>query len=464
MASRRRPRATTPTRRKVKRAPAPSRRRVTTRRWQPEPGLPQLDIRSLPGPETIRRQELPNGMVALARENFSSPSVVVSGYLAAGSIDESPRQAGLADLTAAALTRGTERWSFRELYEKIESVGASFGVGSGKHTTSFHGKSLAEDLGLLLEVLAESLIHPVFPEAQVSRLKGEKLTALAIRDQDTGARASMAFDELVYPDHPYSLPDDGYPDTVSLLTPADLAAFRQRSYGPRGMTVAVVGAVKAKAAIEAVAAHFSGWQNAERLPQPELPALRPAGKQRRKDVPLPGKSQCDLVMGGSGPGRLDPAYHAAALGNSILGRFGLYGRIGDAVRESAGLAYYAYSSIGGGPGPDPWQVAAGVNPANVDRAIDLIRAEIRRFVTRRVTPGELLENQAHFIGRLPLQLESNEGVAGALVHVERFHLGLDYHQRYPDLVRSVTRDQILETARRFLDPERIAIAVAGPRG
>ena len=97
---------------------------------------------------------------------------------------------------------------------------------------------------------------------------------------------------------------------------------------------------------------------------------------------------------------------AAALGNSILGRFGLYGRIGDAVRELAGLAYYAYSSIGGGPGPDPWQVSAGVNPANVERAIDLIRVEIGRFVTRRVSCRRAPdENQAHFIGRLPLQLE-----------------------------------------------------------
>jgi len=317
---------------------------------------------------------------------------------------------------------------------------------------------------LLLEVLAEALVHPVFPEGQVSRLKGEKLTALAIREQDTGARASMAFDDLVYPDHPYSIPDDGYPETVSPLTSADLAAFHKRGYGPQGMTVAVVGAVKAEAAIEAVGVHFSSWRNERHLPQPDLPPLRPAGEPRRKDVPIPGKSQCDLIAGDSGPGRLDPAYHAAAVGNSILGRFGLFGRIGDAVRESAGLAYYAYSSIGGGPGPEPWQVTAGVNPANVDRAIDLIRAEIRKFVTRRVTPGELLENQAHFIGRLPLQLESNEGVAGALVHLERFHLGLDYHQRYPDLVRAVTRDEILETARRFLDPERLAIAVAGPRG
>jgi zinc protease len=423
-----------------------------------------MDIRTLPGPETITRRELPNGVTVLARESFSSPSVVLTGYVLAGSLDETPEQAGLADLAASALLRGTARWSFNEIYQQIESVGASLGIGSSKHVTSFQGKALAEDLGLLLGLLSEALLHPTFPEIQVDRLKGEKLTGLAIRDQDTGARAGMAFDELVYPDHPYRVPDDGYPETVGPLTSEDLRAFHGRHYGPRGMAVAVVGAVEADAAVDAVQAHLGSWTNPGQPHPSELPPVQAPQGLLRRDVPLPGKSQCDVVLGSPGPRRADPDYLAAALGNNILGRFGLYGRIGDAVRESAGLAYYAYSSIGGGPGPDPWQVNAGVNPANVERAVGLIRREIGRFAARRVSTEELDENQAHFTGRLPLQLESNEGVAGALVHLERFGLGLDYYQRYPGLVQAITRDQILEVARRFLDPDRLAVAVAGPVG
>lgn len=424
----------------------------------------RLDVRSLPGPETIVRRALPNGVVVLARENFSSPSVVVSGYLLAGSIFESRDRAGLADLTASSLLRGTERWSFREIYERLESVGAALGIGAGKHATSFQGKALAEDLGLLLDLLGEALMRPTFPVEQVERLKGEKLTALAIRDQDTGAVAGMTFDSLVYPGHPYSVPDDGHRDTVSALTVDDLRAFQRRHFGPKGMVVAVVGAVKADAAVEAVESRLGAWVNADQPRAPELPAVSAPASIVRQDVFLPGKSQCDVVLGAPGPSRLDPQYLAAAIGNHILGRFGLMGRIGDAVRESAGLAYYAYSAIGNGPGPEPWQVIAGVNPANVERAIDLVRREIGRFVRQRVTSQELADNQTHFVGRLPLQLESNEGVAHALVHIERFGLGLDYYQRYPSLVRAVTRDEILAVARRFLDPERLAIAVAGPTG
>jgi zinc protease len=428
------------------------------------PSPPALDLHSLPGPETILRRELPNGIVLLARENFSSPSVVIHGYLAAGSIDEPRSQAGLADLTASSLMRGTERWTFRQIYERIESAGASLGIGAGKHTATFQGKALAEDLGLLLDTLLEALRRPTFPPEEVRRLRGEKLTALAIRDQDTGARAGMAFEEKLFPDHPYSVPDDGFVETVSALTPARLRAFHQARFRPRGMVLAIVGAVRARAALDAAASRFGEWTASPGRRRPAVPGVDTPQTILRSDVPIPGKSQCDIVLGAPGPARSDPAYMAVALGNNILGRFGLFGRIGDAVRESAGLAYYAYSAIGAGPGPEPWQVAAGVNPANVERAIDLIRREIAKFISRRVTAEELSDNQANFIGRLPLQLESNEGVAGALAHIERFGLGLDYYQRFPSLVRGVTRDAILEAARRFLHPDRLVIAVAGPVG
>jgi len=426
------------------------------------PALPRLEARSLPGPDTILRREIGNGLVVLARENFSSPSVVVSGYLRAGALHEPDAQAGLAHLTAASLMRGTRRRSFQEIYESIESIGASLSFSAGKHTTTFHGKGLAEDLAHLLSILSDVLRQPAFPAREVDRVRAEKLTSLAIRDQDTGAVAGLEFDQLAYEGHPYRLPSEGMRETVGRLKAGDVAAFHRRTYGPRGMVVAVVGAVRVKAAVEAVEAALGDWSHPSQPAEPELPPLRPLSGVARRDRTLPGKIQCDLVLGVPGPSRFDPDYLAAALGNNILGRFGMYGRIGDAVREDAGLAYYAYSALTGGPGPGPWSVLAGVNPSNVERAIELIRAEIGRFVGRKVTAVELRENQANFIGRLPLQLESNEGVAGALINMERYHLGLDYYVRYAERVSAVTREGVLETARRFLSPDRLAIAVAGP--
>ncbi|HET7009847.1 MAG TPA: pitrilysin family protein [Anaerolineales bacterium] len=424
--------------------------------------LPRLDVRSLPGPENILREVLPNGIVVLARENFSSPSVVVSGYVAVGALHEPDSQAGLANLTASALTRGTARRTFEAIYESIESIGASISFSAGKHSTSFHGKSLAEDLGVLLGILAEVVREPTFPATEVDRLRAEKLTALAIRDQDTGSVAGLEFDGMVYGGHPYRVPAEGWRETVETLTADDVTAFHRRTYGPRGLVLSVVGAVDRVSAVAAVDRALGDWANSDQAAEPTLPALGPILGIVRRERSLPGKSQCDLVLGVAGPRRVDPDYLAAALGNNVLGRFGMYGRIGDAVREAAGLAYYAYSALSGGPGPGPWSVLAGVNPANVDRAITLIRQEIGRFVTRKVSAEELRENQANFIGRVPLQLESNEGVASALVNIERYQLGLDYYPRYPERIAAISREAVLETARRFLNPDRLAIAVAGP--
>jgi zinc protease len=153
---------------------------------------------------------------------------------------------------------------------------------------------------------------------------------------------------------------------------------------------------------------------------------------------------------------------AASLGNSVLGQFGMMGRIGDVVREQSGLAYYAYSSLSAGIGPGTWEVSAGVNPSNVEKAIDLILQELERFVENGVTKEELQDSQDNFVGRLPLSMESNGGVANSLLNMERYSLGLDYYRRYEGLVRAVTPGQILDSARMYLAPTRLAIATAGP--
>jgi zinc protease len=107
-------------------------------------------------------------------------------------------------------------------------------------------------------------------------------------------------------------------------------------------------------------------------------------------------------------------------------------------------------------------VNAGVNPQNVKKALDLIVDELRRFIQEGVTADELADSKANFIGRLPLSLESNGGVANALLNIERHNLGLDYYRRHESLVNEVGQDDILNTARKFIDPDRLAIAVAGP--
>jgi len=422
----------------------------------------QKPASSLPGADDITRAELPNGIIVLARSNFNSPSVSVSGYLASGGLFDPAEKLGLADFTAAALMRGTAQRDFQAIYNALESAGASLNFTGATHTSAFGGKALSEDLSLLMELLAESLRRPIFPGQQVARLRAQLLTGLAIRAQSTRQMASLSFDHIVYKDHPYSYPEDGYPETVQNITREDLSEFHETYYGPRGMVVAIVGAVDPNDAVEKVASSLGDWEKPDQPPPPELPSITPLSEETLMQVDIPGMVQSDIVMGAAGPPRKSPDYFAAALGNSILGQFGMMGRIGEVVRDHAGLAYYAYSSMSGGLGPGPWSVSAGVNPENVERVIDLVKTEIRRFVTESVSADELSDNKSSAIGRLPLALEANAGVAGALLNLERYDLGLDYFRKYSDLIQSVTVEEVLAIAHKYLDPDKLAIAVAGP--
>jgi len=422
---------------------------------------PIITWNSLPGPEDITRVELPNGITILTRSNFESPSVVINGYLPSGSLFDPPEKLGLSYFTALALMRGAGKRNFQEIFNSLETVGASLGFSASVHNTTFGGRSLAEDLPLMLGVLADCLRTPTFPPDQIERLRAQLLTGLALRAQDTADMASITFDAAVFAGHPYGNPEDGYVETVQPITRADLVDFHKRRYGPRGAVIVVVGAVTADHVIEQIRKVLGDWQNPEQTDPPALPAIAPLTQTIRKHVPLAGKSQNDLVIGTLGPKRCATDYLAASLGNSVLGQFGMMGRIGEVVREQAGLAYYASTSLNAWIESGSWEVSAGVNPANTQRAIDLIRSEIERFVREPVSAEELENSQANYIGRLPLSLESNAGVAGAILNLERFQLGLDYYLRYPERVQRVTVEAVLEAAQHYLDPDKLAIISAG---
>ena len=417
---------------------------------------------SLPGPDDIHRRKMANDIVVLVRSNFNSPSVVVNGYIMAGSLFDQDERLGLASFTADALLRGTAQRSFHEIYDRLESAGANLHIAGGMHTTGFGSKALAEDLDLLLELLAEALRQPTFPAEQIELLRARHLTSLAIRAQDTGEMSTLTFDQIAYPEHPYSRPDDGYPDTIQAITREDLVNFHQVHYGPRGMVISVVGAIDPDQVFAKVEDLLGDWQNPNQPTPPKLPPNPTPAEPLTRKIDIPGKFQTDLVVGVIGPERSSRDFLPTTLGNNILGVFGMMGRIGESVREKAGLAYYAYSHLSGGMGPGPWYVSAGVDPQKVEQALELIRDEIERFSSQPVTADELADSQSNFIGRLPLSLESNSGMASAILNLERYDLGMDYYRRYPDLVRQVKAEEVLESARRYWDLERLAVGIAGP--
>jgi zinc protease len=418
---------------------------------------------ALPGSDDIVRRVLPNGIVVLVRENFDAQSVVMAGSFAAGATFEDPAKHGLASVTAEALLRGTKHRNFNDLHEALEGAGISLDFTGGRFATSFQGKALGEDLPLLMELMSDALLYPTFPEQHVELIKGEVITGLRYREQDTRYRASRAFQELAYPEnHIAHRGSSGEIETVAALTPADLAAFHEQQYGPGEMIMVIVGAVKAEEALAIIENTLGGWHNPYQRTDWEQPAVPQPEEILARAVTVPGKTQSDIVLGVPGPTRYAPDYQAAKVANNIFGVFGMMGRLGKSVREEQGLAYYSYSSLEGGLDQGAWRVMAGVSPADVKRAVASIRIELERIINQPFTEEELADNKSNLITRLPLQLETNEGMASNLLAMERYQLGLDYLRGYASEIDALTLDDLQKAVQRYWKPDGFVLTVAGP--
>lgn len=413
-------------------------------------------------PQKIARIVLDNGIVVLVKENHSNASVSLRGRLRAGSMYDADKTAGLAQFTAAALNRGTRKFTFRKLNATLDAAGMSFGVGAGTESAGWYGKALAEDFDLLLTIAEEMILHPQYPDREVLKLRGQLVTHLRESKQDTRWIATQKFHELCYPPgHPYHRLPDGAEETVRRLTSTSLERFHRRLYRPEGAIFVVVGDVVAKQVEEKIRRHFGKWNGAGTAVTFEIP-VPPRAAPVRQDFVVPGKIQSDIVIGYPGIARNDPDFYALRVGDLIFGQLGLYGRLGEVIRDRMGLAYYVYSGFDAGIGAGPWTVSAGVNPKNVDRAIAAITSEIERLRAAGVTRDELKHAQDFLTGLMALRLETNDGVASTLLDIEFFGLGLDYVERYPGIIRGITLEEIRTAVNRHADLEAAVTVTAGP--
>ncbi|HEV8632619.1 MAG TPA: pitrilysin family protein [Chloroflexota bacterium] len=423
----------------------------------------QPPAHSTQSPLEIERRPAENGLVMLGHRNEASQAVVLRAMLRTGGVHDPPDLAGAGRLTGAMLQRGTARHTFEQLNELTDANGISIAADVARQTTEVTVKCLAEDLDLGVEVLAEVLREPIFPADQLEKVRGELMTALREADQDTRSVADRTFRELAYPeDHPFRRRVSGYVETVPRVQVDHLVAHHRRTFRPDLTTVAVAGGARIEDAFDRIERAFDGWRAGGAAPSVDvLPAPRPE-RARRREVELAGKSQADLVIGLPSVSRRDPDYYALDLGNLILGRLGLNGRIGANVREKQGLAYYSYSELEGGLGPGAWAARAGINPANVERAVEAILAEVGAIRDAPVRDDELADAQNYVTGVLPLALESNDGVARTLLSIELYDLGLDFLARYPGIIRALTKERIQAATRAHLSVDQYALAVARP--
>ena len=416
---------------------------------------------SIPDSNTILRERFANGSTLLAYPNPTSPAVYFTGYMQPGAIAVPEDQIGLPSFTTDLLITGTKRLNFQQLHDKIESVGASLSMGTGHLSTTFFGQCLREDLETIWSLLVEVIQEPAFAEKQFKRVRNQILTGIAIQNQDTAEMASQAFNQALYGTHPYAYPDIGCAQTVANFQKDQLEAFHQTHYGPKGLVLAVSGGIEPEMAQEIFSRTIASWQVENQGSPTLLPPFNPPTSSIRTHVPLEGKNQSDLIIGVPAPKTISRDYQVCSIGNAIYGKYGMMGRIGRVVREKAGLAYEVSSHLGAGIGPTAWTISAGVNPDNLEKAITLLKKELERFRGEPVTQQELLDVKTQSLGRLPLSLETNSGIASVLVSLERYGYSLDHLRELPGIIESVTAEEILAAAQRYWDMDKLVITSAG---
>jgi zinc protease len=404
------------------------------------------------------REVLANGVVLLVAERPAVPIVAVRVFTRAGAVFDPPQREGVANLTGALLTRGTAKRTGPELDAAIEFVGGSLEAGAGREGMTASLAVLKRDLALGLDLLAEVVLTPAFPEAEVKRRVAQIQAGIKRSEEDPGTVAGRALARLVFGSHPYGRPSEGTVESVGRLTRDDVVKFYGERVRPDTTIVAVVGAVTVEEARREVTARFGAW------PRPAAPALgvaaAAAGPPPHAMVIAKDLTQATILLGRQAIRQTDPEYFPLVVASYVLGGGSasrLYGR----VRDEGGLAYSVYSYVSPSKYGSSFVVGGATRVAEVPKVIDIMRDELARMGREPVTARELALAKDYLVGSFPLRLDTSAKVADFLVAIEEQGLGLEYADRYRENVARVTVADVQRVAATFFAPDTFNRVVVG---
>jgi zinc protease len=405
-----------------------------------------------------KRSILENGMVLLTSEQRSLPMVSLELLIDAGSRYDTTHQEGLANLTAKLMTYGTKRRSALQISETLDFIGASLSAGCGQDTASVSMTVLKKDLATGLDLLGEVLTSSLLPQEEIDRQKQSIIAALKAREEDPGDIAERRFAAALYPQSPYGRPVEGTEASVKRLQQKSLKEFYRRYYRPNRSIVSVVGDISHGEITQALDRAFRSWGRGEPSQKPPAPSTIGAPQVIRVNKDL---TQANIILGHAGAARSNPDHYAIQVMNYILGGGGFSSWALDAIRNERGLAYSVYSYFTAERSHGTFQLVMQTRNETAQEAIRIANDEIRRIREQPVGADELNDAKNYLTGSFPLRLDTNRKVANFLAQVEYFQLGLDYPDRYPDLIRKVTREDIERVAKKYLQPEKLITIIVG---
>jgi zinc protease len=412
----------------------------------------------------VAREELSSGAALLVLENSSTPTVSVYGSLRAGSYFEPKDKPGLARITAEMLKRGTRRRGKLELAGALEQVGADVEFDADAFAVRISARSLAQDFPALVSTLAEMLREPSFPEDELEKLKQQTVAAIREQQTDTRWRAYERLTQTLFEEENpfYTHAGERLVESVGSITVEDVRGFYEKFYGGRSLIISAAGDLRASEALRVMREAFDGFEGPERV-DVEVRDPVPGEGARREFVIVKDKASVDVMLGSAAPLRRDAAdYYAAVLANRALGESTLSSRLGLQVRDVEGLTYgiasrFRAPTLAAGP----WYIAVSVNPSNVERAIDSALEVLRAYVEHGIRPEELDDEKSSAVGSFKVSLSTNAGLAAALWNAEFYRLGLDYVDRYPQLISAVTAEEVNAAIRKYFRPDHLTVVIAG---
>lgn len=419
----------------------------------PDPDFPEL-----------QRATLSNGMEVVLAERHAVPLVDMTLMLNAGYAADQMATPGTASLAMNMLDEGTTSRSALAISEEEALLGAEIGAGSNLDVSSVSLSALRENLAPSLELFADVILNPAFPQRELERLKQQQLAAIQREKATPMQMALRVFPELLYgDDHAYSLPftGSGTEASVPSITRDDLVAFHQTWFKPNNATMVVAGDVTMEELQPLLERAFGDWRrgdvpvkNITEVPQPERAVYL---------IDRPGSIQSIILAGHLVPPRNNPDEIAFETMNTIFGG-SFTSRVNMNLREDKGWAYGAGAFVPGAQGQRPFIIYAPVQSDRTAEAMQEIAKEVQGILgDRPVTPDEVERAIRSQTLTLPGTWETIDALGDAIGEIVRYGLPDDYYDGYVDAVRAMNVEAVDLTAAKMLEPGHMVWVVVGDR-
>jgi zinc protease len=403
---------------------------------------------------------LSNGLRVVLLESHKVPTFTTQMVVFSGGLADRPDYHGLATFTAALMREGTAKRASKDIAEQVDALGATLAATSGlaSLTSTVTASGLIENLDQTLDIFADVVRNPTFPQTEVDKYKTRTLANLQFQRSNPQFLALEQLNRAIYGDHPAAL-ISAPPESIKKLTSKDLADFHSTYFRPNNAMLAIVGDVTLKEIMPKIEKTFGDWQKAD-VPAVTIPQAPSQSASRIVLIDRPGSVQTVLQLGNLGIERTSPDYFSVLLADRILGG-GPSGRLFLNLREDKGYTYGAYSGFGGSKYRGTWTSSSEVRNDVTEGAMKEFMYELTRLRKDPVTPEELDNAKRAIVGSFALSLEQPQSLLQNIITQKIYNLPADYWDAYPQKVAAITAEDVQRVAQKYIDLEHLQVVAVG---